>query len=541
MAPIALIITDLTNGRLGHARSVLDVLDGRSVLEHTLRRAARIEGLSQLVLVHPGDQDINAAVAGLDVGKPIVAFADPGGLADAHTPARLSARKWALTSWRGGFGGATCYDELLPAEPLAAAMREHGAEAAAIVGADWCCFDPSLASHQLERHIEAPEAMKLTFTQAPPGLGAICTSLAVLEEFAQHGAGFHNALWYNPKKPTIDPIGKEVCLPIPAEARDTFERFIYDTPGGRDALKSVTKELGERLVDADLSEITANAQSSAIRHPPSTIHHLTLELTPRREAAGLVTAQHHATLDRADMATDLAVDLVRQAAVSGDMTLMLGHLGEPTLHAEWDHIIEAADEAGCSAIGIETDLLCDEAMLGRLAELPLDVVVVRINADTAATYEKVMGLNGFPRVARNLQKLFELKQQRGGERARRFHAGLGEASTPRGFWIIPKLVKVRDNVREIESFFDRWVTIAGHALVDRFDTGGGVAPDLSPVPMDPPVRLPTPMDGKCAFVLSNGLVTADRNDWSGGNALGHASSLPLQEIWQRRVRFAEAV
>ena len=34
----------------------------------------------------------------------------------------------------------------------------------------------------------------------------------------------------NPKKPVIDPVGKDVNVPIPASVRDQYRRFIYDTP-----------------------------------------------------------------------------------------------------------------------------------------------------------------------------------------------------------------------------------------------------------------------------------------------------------------------
>lgn len=506
MTAVALIVTDLYHGRLGQTRSLRDEIDGQSVLAHTLQRAGRIEGIVRIVVVHLQGQDVEAALDGIDVGLPIVTHADPAGLADAHTPTRRSARKWALTAWRGGFGGATCYDELLPAGPLAEAMRAQDADAAVIVGGDWCRFDPDLASGLLERHVSAPEAMKITFTQAPPGLGAICTSRAVLEELGEHGAGFANALWYNPKKPAIDPIGKEVCLPVDPAVRDRFARFIYDTPAGQAAVRD---------------DESAGA--------PAVPRHVTLELTPRREVSGPISAQHYVNLGRPDMPVGDAIEIARDVAAIGDATLMLGHLGEPTLHPGFADVIEAAHDAGCFAVGLETDLLCDEPTLDRIASLPLDVVAVRINADTSDTYKRVMAADGFGTVARNLQRLFDAKRAR--------------AASPsgRGFWIIPKLVKVTDNVHELESFFDRWVTIGGHAVIERFDTGGGTAPDLSPVPMDPPVPLPTPMDRHCAFILSDGQVTADRSDWLGRAALGSAISQPLREIWQRVDRFAEAV
>jgi len=537
MPAIALIITDLERGRFGHARSMLDELGGKPVLEHTLRRAARIEGVGRIVLVHPPGQDVMGAVAGFDLDKPIHAFADPRAGHDGFHDAdrrRLAARKWVMTGWRGGLGGATCYDELLPAAPLVAAMHEHKADAAVILGGDWCLFDPALASRQLAAHVEAPDAMKIVFTQAPPGLAAVVTSRAVLEDFAKHEAGFGNALGYNPRKPVIDPIGRDVCLAIPPAVRDTFERFVYDTPRGRAAVKQIAGSAGnagnaESAGIEELTDFCASCDSHVLSHT-------WLELTPRREADGPITPQHHATLDRPDMPTADAVAFVqRYAADFPDATLLLGHLGEPLLHEGFFEIVEAAHAAGVFGLGVETDLLCDGPTLEQLAGLPLDVISVRFNADTSQTYKKVMGLDGFSRVAKNLQRLFELLRQPG-----RATPAPCPVVRPRSPWIVPRLTKVRENVRQIESFFDRWVTIGGCAVIDRFDTGRGRAEDLSPVPMDPPTPLRTPLDGRCAFVLSDGKVTADRSDWLGEDAWGSVRDTALREIWHGATEFAEA-
>jgi len=572
MPAIALIITDLERGRFGHARSLLDKLHGRAVLEHTLRRAARIEGVGRIVLVHPPGQDVMGAVAGFDLDKPIHAFADPRAGHDGFHDTdrrRLAARKWAMTGWRGGLGGATCYDELLPAAPLVAAMHEHKADAAVILGGDWCLFDPALASRQLAAHVEAPDAMKIVFTQAPPGLAAVVTSRAVLEDFAKHEAGFGNALGYNPRKPVIDPIGRDVCLAIPPAVRDTFERFVDDTPRGRAAVRRFLENAGNAQ-SAGIEELTDFCASCDFCDS-HVLSHTWLELTPRREADGPITPQHHATLDRPDMPTADAVAFVqRYAADFPDATLLLGHLGEPLLHEGFFEIVEAAHAAGVFGLGVETDLLCDgptleqlAAMpldvisvahaagvfglgvetdllcdgptLEQLAAMPLDVISVRFNADTSQTYKKVMGLDGFSRVAKNLQRLFELLRQPG-----RVTPAPCPVVRPRSPWIVPRLTKVRENVRQIESFFDRWVTIGGCAVIDRFDTGRGRAEDLSPVPMDPPTPLRTPLDGRCAFVLSDGKVTADRSDWLGEDAWGSVRDTALREIWHGATEFAEA-
>ncbi|MEL7087372.1 MAG: hypothetical protein AAGL98_02840, partial [Planctomycetota bacterium] len=177
---IALVVADPAVGRLGHARRLDVELAGRPVLWHTLHRAARIKGVGRIFVVHPPG---GLPTAGIDLGGfgvPVETFAHDLVGGDAFTPRIRSARKWALSGWRGGLGGATAWDELLPAAPLVAALEQFRGDAAVIVGGDWCAFDPGYASELLRLHLGAPEAMKLTFTQAPPGLSPIVTRRAVL-------------------------------------------------------------------------------------------------------------------------------------------------------------------------------------------------------------------------------------------------------------------------------------------------------------------------------------------------------------------------
>jgi len=116
MTVIALIPTDLQATRLGLRARLDDVLGDANVLEHTVRRAARVKRVEKIVLVHPAGQDPLSLIDQdkLKLGIPVEAHTDTNGLRDGMTGRWASARKWAQPNWRGGLGGATCYDELLP-------------------------------------------------------------------------------------------------------------------------------------------------------------------------------------------------------------------------------------------------------------------------------------------------------------------------------------------------------------------------------------------------------------------------------------------
>ena len=49
MTTLAIIQVDLYRGRFGHAVSLLDELAGKTVLQHTIDRVARIEGVDEIV------------------------------------------------------------------------------------------------------------------------------------------------------------------------------------------------------------------------------------------------------------------------------------------------------------------------------------------------------------------------------------------------------------------------------------------------------------------------------------------------------------
>ncbi|MEX0653836.1 MAG: SPASM domain-containing protein [Phycisphaeraceae bacterium] len=532
MPTIALIVTDTQRTRLGHPARLGDVLGGVNVLTHTLRRASGVAAVRRLVLVHPPGQAeaVRTLMGDARFDKPVHLFeaaaAEPG--AQAHDARWVAARRWAVTAWRGGLGGATVYDELLPAAPLADAMRAHEATSALLLRAEWCLFDPALAASQLALHLEQPDAYKLSFTQAPPGLSGLVAHRDVIGRLVESGAAFGTGLGYQPRRPQGDPITRELNRPVPPSVRDTYRRFVYDTPRSIDLLRTIADRLGDALPTADAVAVTDAARAVEAddadwpwRCLPQQV---TLELTPRRAVTGPITPHHHVAFDRPDLDVDLArriIDQLADPAAAGDVALRLGGLGDALLHPQWDAIVAAAQEAGVMSIGVDTDLLCDRATLDRLLALPIDLLTVRLNADTAATYRAVMGDDRFEQVAENLQYLFDRRRE-----------ALAAGRSPVK-WIVPRLVKTAETLADMESFFQRWMMIEGHAVIEPAQSGGGLIPEQSPVPMAPPHRRPCRQMAGRMTILSNGQVALCDQDWQGQAALGEAQTATLLAIWQR--------
>ncbi|MFW6060964.1 MAG: hypothetical protein ACODAQ_12355, partial [Phycisphaeraceae bacterium] len=387
MTAIALIAADLQRNRFGGPARLHETIAGRSVLEHTVRRAARISRISKIVLVHPAGQDPFKLIDRQKIDKSLAALPIEGGLDEPRDRHWAAARKWALTCWRGGLGAATAFDEVLPAAPLLAALDAHHAESALLLRGEWCAFDDQLADAQLAQHAENTEAYRLCFTQAPPGLGCLVAHRASIAQVAEHHAAFGQALGYRPQRPALDPIGREVNIAIPATVRDTYRRFAYDTPRSAALLRRIAERLDDAFLTADAEAITDAACAVEADDPAIAFERLpqqvTLELTPRRAVNGPITPQHHVSFERPDIDVDLAQRIVAQLGdgeAAGDVALRLGGLGDALLHPQWDEIVRAAHDAGVLGICIETELLCDTATLDRLMTLPIDVVSVRFNA-----------------------------------------------------------------------------------------------------------------------------------------------------------------
>ncbi len=543
-ATIALVPTRLKSTVFGLPSRVGDPLAGEPVLVHTVARLARVKHVQRIVLIHDAVENPLPLLADRDFGVPVCGFVGPCGLSDPYQHKHAAARKWSLAAWRGGLGGATCYDELLPASSWYAAMEHHNAQAALIVGADWPLIDPAYCQQVIDLHRRHPKEMQLTFTQAPPGLGGIAIGRDLVGQMAKSNVSLGQIIAYNPAKPQPDPIGRDVCVQIPAAVRSFVGRFIFDTPATAAMIQCVVQHLGDRHACADAEAVTQVAAgidgptTDQFAHLPQMV---TLELTPRRCVSGPATVQHHVSLDRADMPLENALRIVEQLGDDRSTVLTLGGLGDPLCFEGWDRVISAAYRAGVMGICVETDLWVSQSLLETLLALPIDVVSVRLNADTAQTYRQAMDpddklCDGFAKVIANLQWLINQRNRRTNQLLTQPN-GVGRVGLP---WVVPRLVKTAHTLDDMETFFDKWLYYAGHAVIEPATSGCGLAPNLSPVPMDPPGRFGCRQVIRRMTIHSDGRVAQCDQDWLGRACGGDAATAPLAQIWHSMAVLREA-
>lgn len=474
-------------------------------LSTTLDRLSRCKLLDRIVVIHSADRPLPAMPKSGRVGVHTV----DGPVDDTVHASRQIARAFSPTAWRGGLGGACCYDEVLAARAMVSALDAFEATAGLIVSPDWPAVDPALCDAVIERHLRQSEQMKLAFTQAPPGLAGCLVERDLMAELDRKQATIGSLLMYQPHLPQGDPIGKDPCVLIDPVVRGFMGRISVDAPRWRRLL--------DRLGGADLTarqiveKLAPHLDEASLPMPQQA----TLELTSARLATGPIVPQHHVAVSRPNIPVDDARRVIASLAVEPDVALTLGGLGDALLHPQWRDIIAAAREANIRAVHVETDLLVDQAALEALIESEADVISVRINADAPATYEKLMGIDAFNRVLTNVEWLLNHRK----------------AGRP---WIVPRLVKTAENVHELESFFDRWMYYCGHAVIEAPTTGGGLMPDLAVLDMSPPKRVTCRQLARRMTIHSDGSLALCDQDWRGGTP-GR-----LDEQWKAHTQLRQA-
>ncbi|MEM8834348.1 MAG: 6-hydroxymethylpterin diphosphokinase MptE-like protein [Planctomycetota bacterium] len=384
----------------------LQDIDGTPAIARTLDRIAHIDTLDEPVLITDRAQDLRRAIG--DRHAHIIEH-DLGARALQRRAIRV-ARAFAPTCWRSTLGHLTCYDEAFDPVALDDALRAHASEAEAllILGADWVELDNTLTQAVIARHIENPSVNPIAFCQAPPGLAPLAIDRMLVRALAaaqrEHNPFAHvgGLLGYVPVRPQTDPIAKHACVPIEPHIRDAHRTFI---PGG------------ERI--NFIIDVTHNGDTL----PFDTLHNVISH-----------TASHGGTLTIGTGAHALDGHLV-------------GH--DPLDHPELESLLRSARDAGIDAIHLRTALHTSPDRAHALASL-VDIVSVDAHAWNADTYRMLTGTEQQPmRDAVNV--LLEARDTTHG-----YH-------TP---WVCMRIARRDEVYSEIETFYDRWLLAAGHAVID---------------------------------------------------------------------------
>jgi hypothetical protein len=476
------------------------------VLDWTLSRLARSRRVTSTVIVCWEDQEkaVRRAVAGR-AAPVVVKPRTPLANLDRVT----AAQRWA-DGWRGGLVGSCHFDRGFHAPYVREAVAPFSPSLIVLIDPASALVDPALVDGLIE-HAEGHPHREFFFTQAAPGLAGVALRPILLDRLA--GAATHpgRLLAYSPDTPTLDPITNDMCVSVPAKVARTTHRFALDSDRQVARVSAATAGLNGELIESDAEALVAalDAYPQSDTNPREVV----LELTARRTSRPIFAPGTHLELGRGDLSLESLRGIVGQLRDVDDVRLTLGGAGDPLCHPQFAEALAIVREAGIPAVHVETDLLdLSDAALEKIAQNGVDVLSVHLPAATVETYRRVMGINGYGRVLENLKRVLGAR-----------------TALP---LIVPTFTKCRENLAEMEVWYDQWLRVLGHAVIVGPSDYAGQIPDRAVADMSPPRRRACARLNSRMSVHSDGVVPSCEQDVLAAQPMGHAHESRIGEAWR---------
>jgi len=369
-----------------------------------------------------------------------------------------AARRWA-DGWRGGLMQTCEFDRGFHGPWLMELAPKVSADTMMLVDPSAGLVDPELID-AVVRHAEMNPDAPLIFSQAAPGLSGVLLRFDLLKQLAAIKAHPGKFIHYQPQQPCRDPIGERSCAAVPTPVARSLRRFTLDSQRQIERIERATLHMNGELIGTGAEGlIQALSESEPVDHLPREV---VLELTTRRATRPVFHAGRATGDGREDLPLDTAKDLFEQLAEADDVRLTFGGVGDALLAPKFFDMVAAAREAGICAIHARTDLLdITPEFIDRLAAAPVDVVSIQIPAVSATTYHNVMGVDGLARVLENVKTFVEKRWTCG-------HA------IP---ILVPVFTKCRENLAEMEVWYDKWLAALGSAVIAGANDYAGQIPD----------------------------------------------------------------
>ena len=517
----ALIAADPKRNGLLLPRRLDESFLNHTILQATLERLNQCRLFGEIIIIVPQDFAVESLI-NIErlTNKNVVIHRSAVPLYDAQHAVIAAGRRWSESSWRGGIGGLTIFDEIICPKIMAEVMEQHDLDAALVVGPDWPLLDPSEETGcdaLINQFQQLPDRRQITFSQAPPGLMGCVVSKSTMADLAHrdHRQTIGALLTYIPHLPQRDPVTLDMCVKLPAKIRNRTERLTFDSDERVADLCKTFEPLGEKVLNFNAEQIleTIPPGGSDTDLP----HELEIELTTERLVAGPPRTPSYETPDRIPLTQSQLENIISQSANRNDTIITLRGFGDPLLHHDFEDFIKFIRWAGISALHLHTDLIEPVDLIKNLHRLPIEVISVNVNADMQSTYRQAMGKDLFTDIIANLEPLIN--------RRIAMNEGPEYLALP---WIVPTLARSQDTHCDMQSFFDRWVYFLNAAVVE-------------PPPVDDPedhiIKLPIPQaarnrrDREVMLVLSDGSVPLEPDDRLGKNIIGNINNTSISELW----------
>jgi len=482
------------------------------VLCWTLDRLSQSRHLTALAILCWEDQ--------LDAVKLIAADADAfvlvkGPRSDiGAVPAIAAAQKFA-DGWRGGLLGTCDFDNGFHGPWVLEILKETEADAAVLVDPASGLIDASLIDDVIT-HAKLKEVAEIVFAPVAPGLCGPLIRKPLLERLSAMHLHPGRVLHYLADQPMREPLSGEGCVPVPPEICRSTRRFKLDSQRQITRITEAAVSLNGTLIKSSAQELLSRVNAhNAIDVLPREV---TLEINVNRATRPIHSALAHLDISRAELSVETARIIFDQLAAADDMRVTLGGLGDPLLHPQVFEILRIAKSAGIHAIHLQTDLLCDQAIVEQLAQSEVDIVSVFASALSTITYASIMGVDGLQRVIENVRLLVNVKQQ-------------CQKHTP---IVVPTFVKLPQNIGEMESWYDQWLRVIGAAVIVGPTDCAGQIPFSGVADMSPPRRNSCARLAGRMTILSDGSIVSCEEDVTGKMLMGNAATDRLSDVWMHR-------
>ncbi len=428
-----------------------------------------------------------------------------------------AARRWA-DGWRGGLLGTCDFDAGFYGPWVKEIYQKLDSDAVVLVDPASALVDPKLVDELVE-HAEKNDELELCFTPAAPGLAGVVIRPSLIDQLAAGQSHPGRLLHYSPGRYGLDPITSPACVAAAAPVARTLHRFKLDSHRQIDKINSSTQSLNGQLMSTAAEELVhrVGEQAGYDAMPREVV----LELNVRRASNPVFWPGRYLQIDRPDLTMELAGRLFAELGQVDDLRLTLGGVGDPLLAENVFGIIGQARRSGIEAIHLETDLLnLDAEKAERLAQAEVDLISVRVPAMLPGTYEAVMGTAGLEQAMGGIRLVLE-------ERKR------SERGVP---LLAPAFVKCRENLAEMEVWYDQWLGALGGAVICGPSDYAGQIADKAVADMSPPKRRACMRLTSRMSILCDGKVVSCEQDVVGKQAVGEIGREPVAELWKRILR-----
>jgi hypothetical protein len=518
MKIIAVCHADFDCTPLGTPARLEADLHGTAVLRRTLMRVRTARRVASVHLLVPASQRqrAEAAVAGLDVQvETHEADAVPWQSYVA------SARKWSLDAWRGGLGSTSVFDETLHPWLLGSLAQRESADGVVDVPAGAALLDCDLLDAMIAHYEQVHEQVRMTFTQAPPGLATAIYAPGLLNDLGEANHWPGRMMAYQPAKPARDMIMLPCFYPPPFEVRTAVGRCIADTHSAVERMASILQAAGNAASNGrspDASAVARWLTASAVQRVGELPSEVEIELTTEDPLPDSTLRPRGLAIERHGAMPQAVFDaIIDELATRDDARVVLGGFGDPLLADNFARCLRKCRDAGIFGLAVRTPAvhLSDEAF-DALLDARVDVVNVLLDAATPETYRRVHLADCFERVTANIDRLL---------------AAHADRQQPQPL-VVCEMTKTADTLAEMEAFFDHWVARTGSAIVVGPSTYGGQWPNRAVMDMTPPLRSACRRVFARTMILADGRMTLCDQDFRGRHAVGTVTESSVSDLWR---------